>query len=70
MKEARKDIETSYLSYRNELTPKNVFVTKQATSHRLFWVGSWSFLKKFNDVPSLQIHKATRPSTFLSVSHS
>ena len=59
VKEARKDIETyftSYLSYRNELTHRKGFVTIQATPHRNVWVGSWSYFKKYNNIPSLHIH--------------
>ena len=45
----------------------------QATPHRPFRVGSWSFLKKYNNVPSLHMYrfiiKAARPAIFLRVAH-
>ena len=45
------------LSYRNELTPTKSFVIIQAMPHRPFWVGSWSFLKKYNNIPSLYMYR-------------
>jgi len=37
------------------------------------WVGSWSFLKKYNNVPSLHMYrfiiKAAKPTTFLRFAH-
>ena len=63
----------SYLSYRNELTPRKSFVIIQATPHQRFWVGSWSFLKKYNNVPSLHMYKfiikAAKPTIFLKFAH-
>ena len=74
MKEARKDIDTSsYLSDRNELTPRKSFVIIQATPYQHFWVGSWSFLKKYNNVPSLHMYrfiiKAAKRTMFLRFAH-
>ena len=64
---------TSYLSYRNELTPRKRSVIIQATPHRPFWVGNLSFLKKYNSVPSLHMYrfiiKAARPAIFLRFAH-
>ena len=64
---------TSYLSYRNELTPRKGFVTIQATPHRNVWVGSWSYFKKYNNIPSLHMYrfiiKAPRPAIFLRFAH-
>ena len=64
---------TSYLSYRNELTPRKGFVIIQTTSHRPFWVGSWSFLKKYNNVPSLHMYrfiiKAAKHVIFIRFAH-
>ena len=64
---------TCYLSYRNELTRRKRFVIIQATPHRLWWVRSWTFLKKYNYVPSLHMYrfiiKATRPAIFLRFAH-
>ena len=63
----------SYLSNRNELTPRKGFVIMQATPHRFFWVRSWSFLKKYNNVPSLHMYifiiKAAKPAIFLRFAH-
>ena len=62
----------SYLSNRNELTPRKGFVIIQATP-RLFLVGSWSFLKKYNNEPSLHMYifiiKAAKPAIFLRFAH-
>ena len=77
VKKARKDIGTyrgtSYLSYRNELTPRKGFVIIQATPHRPFCVGSRSFLKKYNNVPSLHMYrfiiKVARHAIFLGFAH-
>ena len=64
---------TSYFSYGNELTPRKGFVTIQATPHRNVWVGSWSYLKKYNNIPSLLMYrfiiKATRSTIFLRFAH-
>ena len=64
---------TSYLNYRNELTPRKSFLIIQATPHRPFWVGSWSFVKKYNNIPSLHMYKfiikAARPAIFLRFAH-
>ena len=63
----------SYLSDRNELTPRKSVVIMQATPHRLFWVGSWSFLKKYNNVPFLHMYifiiKAAKPTIFVRFAH-
>ena len=40
---------TSYLSYRNELTPRKGFVAIQATPHQPVWVGNWSFVNNNNN---------------------
>ena len=57
----------------NELTPRKSFVIIQATPHRPFWVGSWSFCKKYNNVPSLHMYrfiiKAARPAIFIRFAH-
>ena len=63
----------SNMSHSNELTPRKRFVIIQATPPRRFWIGSWSFLKKYNNVPSLYMYrfiiKATRPAIFLRFGH-
>ena len=58
---------TSYLSYRNELTPRKSIVIIQAMPHRPFWVGSWSFLKKYNNVPSLHMHRFIIKAAILAI---
>ena len=63
----------SYLSNRNELTPRKGFVIIQATPHRLVWVGNWSFLKKYNNVPSLHMYifiiKVAKSAIFIRFAH-
>ena len=53
--------------------PRQSFVMIQATLHRLFWVGSWSFVKEYNNVPSLHMYrliiKAAKPAIFTKFAH-
>jgi len=51
---------TSYLSYRNDFTPRKGFVAIQATPHRIFWVGSRNNLSSLH--MNIFIIKTTRPA--------